>query len=219
MINKNKFKKAFTLVELLIYTTILSIILLPTYIFITNIVYKILFDKKIINEIQYLDNNINWKTPDAFYYILNWTSTWKVYWIFYSNWRKLDYWTDLDQTIIMNNNFINKIFDSLKHKDKIKINFFIKTTDYIWQNNVYKLENFLLSWKYFQNKSFICKWIKVLNKNGDIYDEKWRCFFWYWIKINKKLNKNAYQIVFYDFMNNIHYLNIILWETDKINNF
>jgi len=218
MINKKIFKKAFTLVDVLIYSAILSIILLPTYMFVTNLTYKILFDKQFINEIQYFDNNLNWKLPDAFYYVLNWTSTWKVYWNFYSNWNKLEYWTDLNKSIIMNNNFINNLFDKLKDKNKVKLDLMLKTTDYIWQDNVYKLENFLLSWKYWK-KIFICKGIKILNKDNDVFDKKWSCFFWYWIEVNKKLNKNAYQIIVSDFMNNIHYLNIVLWETDKKNNF
>jgi len=214
-----KLKKWFTLIWIIIYIWILSVIIIPSLIFILNSIEFAKWSLYFWRTLQYLNNFVDNRTSQIIFVKNKNTSFWKVFFanpIFWKN-----YWDDITENNIKTFIFYKQIENKYKlfrDTNNIHINYLNISNTFIWESNLYNIKNILLSWKY-KNHWFICKWGISYNINWIIQNYVYTCQYNLQIQLLKKIKDNVYLFMFiYNNKYNKTFY-VITNTTNKDNNF
>jgi len=216
---KKRIKKWFTLIWLTIYMVILWTIIIPWYFFVNNMITKNYWQLNFKENIKYIGTLFNNRTPLILYYnTRNNISNWIVYsnnTIYWKNYGDSFSKNDIMNLDIVKNNSYN--YPHLTNSNN-KINLFIVTSDFFWQKTVNFIRNILIAWNY-KDIWFLCSGIEVLDDTNTVVYRKLKCKKGQSLIVSKVIKNNVLS-VYYDYQREYwKYFNIIMWITNKNNNF
>ena len=154
----------------------------------------------------------------VYYNTKNNTGSWEVFSNHTVYWK--NYGDTITQNFIKNLNIVSDFssdYPYLKSSDS-NITFFTVTKDYIWQKEVNSIRNILITWKY-KDTWFFCIWMEVLNDNNQKVYDNLKCNKGYSLIITNKLKNNVYNAYFNYENIYLKWFDIIMWATNKTNNF
>jgi len=216
---KKRIKKWFTLIWITIYMVILWTIIIPWYLFVNSLITKTYGQLNFKENISYIGTLFNNRTPLILYYNTRKNvSSWKVYsnhTVYWKNYGDTFTKSDIMNLDIVKNNSYN--YPYLTNSNN-KINLFIVTSDYFWQQNVNFIRNILITWSY-KDTWFYCSGIEVINNTDTVTYRKLKCEKGQTIVVSKVIKENVLD-AYYDYQREYwKNFNIIMWITNKDNNF
>jgi len=192
-----KIKKWFTLVSVIIYMIIMTVIIIPTIVYILSLLQYIIWWFYLQNTLSYISNFVDNRESQIIYIKNSNQIFWKV---FSSNtiYGK-QYWDNITENDIKSFPFytyIQKEYKLFQNKKNIKINYLNVSKTFIWINNINYIRNVIISWVYKNHRWFICKYWATFNDNNQLITKKTTCNYWIRLYVQKKIKDNVYKTNF-----------------------